>query len=165
MNQERKSAILLLEGWLPFVAAVGTFIALFYWRVKIASYFGVGGWNLENLFAAVFDWASIQTGFLFGVYGFVVANSDGFIERVRGTMAMRRFTSYTFRATSLGFALTVASMPLIIISPKITDSSSYWFLVVILWFAAFIWAFLAFLRVAYIFGLIARVKRNEFIGA
>ena len=162
--KQSSSFKLVVEALGPLFFGILSLVALIHFRTDLTAQYIQLGWKLENLYSAVFGWASIQTGFLFGVYGFVVGNTDGFISEVRGTRAMSRFVGYTLRATLIGFILTLATMPLIVADPSLTQESGLVYYLIAAWLAIFVWAFMAFLRVAYIFGLIVRVKRDTFIG-
>jgi hypothetical protein len=151
---------LFLESWGPLLAGGLSFAALLYWRDEIVSQFANHGWKAEGLYGAVFNWAAIQTGFAFGVYGFVAGKTGGFIEAVRGTVAMARFQGYVKAANVLGFVLTVLSIPLLVTNPDLTAPTSAAYAVVSGWFALFVWAFVTFLRIAYTFGHISGVKDN-----
>jgi hypothetical protein len=139
---------------------------IFFWRVEIAAHFAPEGWKAESLYSAVFNWASVQSGFVFGIYGFIVSKRDGFIGEIANTRTFAQLTRYARRAYLTGFALTFASLPLTVAQPVIDDSSSRAFLVTAVWFAAFIWTFCAFLRVAFIFGALVAVpdKRDRIPG-
>jgi len=114
--------------------------------------------NLDGVFAAVFDWSSIQTGFLFAVYGFVVGKGDGFIAAVRKTEAMREFTRTIKRAILTGFVLTITSMALLFYPLK---PLGWEFWIISVWLALFVWAFLLFCSVAYTFGVIVKVPDQQ----
>jgi hypothetical protein len=60
-----------------------------YFRNGIASHFGPGGWQPGNLYNAVFNWASIQSGFVFGIYGFIATKQGGFIGELANKRIMR----------------------------------------------------------------------------
>lgn len=159
----KKSRRLLFELWAPFCAAVVVFVVLVLSKATVVGFFAHYQLNAAGLFASIFDWASIQTGFLFGVYGFVVGKAEGFIAEVKSTKAMVRFVRYTGRATIIGFLLTACSMPLIVASPSVANATPTTYYLLCLWFALFVWGFFAFLRVAYIFGIIVRPKEQQLI--
>lgn len=164
-KKTNKGLILLMEEYGPLLASLMFFAIFLYYSEKMTHYFVVGGWQSEGLYTAIFDWSAIQTGFAFGVYGFVVGKTGGFIAALRGTKAMERFISYIWKANIIGFFLTVSSIPLIVVNPKITEDNFLIYSVVSLWFCIFIWSFLSFLRLAYNFGKIVSVKDKEFKGA
>lgn len=151
------------EDWGPFGAAAICFVLMIIFRGQILPLFSLGadGWSLDNLYSAIFNWSSIQTGFVFGIYGFVVGKSDGFIAEIRRTVAMTQFLSYTKKAIIIGFMLTFASIPLVVIANTIELSRWPDFIFIAAWFSLFVWGFLSFMRVAYMFGLIARVTDKK----
>jgi hypothetical protein len=128
--------------------------------------FSPNGWQAGNLYGAVFDWALIQSGFVFAIYGFIVTKRGGFIGAITSAQSYEQFIGYTRRACLGGFGLTISSLPLLIASPEINDSKSYGFWIVMPWFAFFIRAFGAFLRVAFSFGIMVAVpdRRERIIG-
>jgi hypothetical protein len=153
-------ATLFLESWGPLLVGALSFAALLFWRAEVVSQFANRGWKAEGLYGAVFNWAAIQTGFAFGVYGFVAGKTGGFIDAVRGTVAMSRFHRYVKTANVLGFVLTVLSIPLLVINPDLKAPTTLIYAVAAAWFALFIWAFVTFLRIAYTFGHLSGVKDN-----
>ena len=120
--------------------------------------------SLSGLYAAIFDWSAIQTGFLFAVYGFIAGKKDGFVEAIANTPAMSFFNSSLKKAIIVGFLLTIISMPLIVV-PLSVDGFNIWYFLLCAWFCLFIWAFLLFCRVAYTFGVIVQVPDNADIPA
>lgn len=143
------------------MAAGMSIVILYVFSGEVADKFRESIWNASNLYSAVFGWAAIQTGFAFGVYGFIAGRRDGFVGALQGTIAMVRFVTYVKRAVVAGFILTFFSLPLIIAAPSLDAPFSWSFLVAVCWFSIFVWAFCAFLRLAYNFGRIARVKDNR----
>lgn len=120
--------------------------------------------QLTSIYSAIFDWAAIQTGFLFSVFGYIAGKSDGFLAAIRNTPGMKNLYGYIRRATIMGFTLTILSIPLVMLDAKPAGlDASYVF--VCAWFSLFFWAFLSFLRVAYIFGIIVKVPDRRDIPA
>jgi hypothetical protein len=165
--RRRKSLGLMAEQYGPLAASAACALAIYIVAPSIIAKFRVsGGWQVSSLYGAVFNWSAIQIGFSFGVYGFVAGKNDGFVQEIRERLAMHRFLGYVRRANIGGFALTVASLPLAIVNPPISDPRSLLFLVIVVWFSLFLWSFLAFLRVAYGFGRLSSVRdQPEFYGA
>lgn len=124
-----------------------------HFRLEIAGKFSPDGWNPNNLYGAIFNWSSIQSGFVFAIYGFIVTKRDGFVGKIVGGGSYEKFLGFTKRACLGGFALTITSLPLLIATPKV-DASARLFWVQAMWFSLFVWAFCAFLRVAFSFGVI-----------
>lgn len=152
----------LFERFAPLVLGFITFAIIYFWRVEIAANFEPNRWKAESLYGAVFNWASVQSGFVFGIYGFIVSKRDGFIGEIAHTHTFGELTRYARRAYLTGFALTFASLPLTVAQPAINNPASDAFFIAAIWFAAFIWTFCAFLRVAFIFGaLVAVPDRRE----
>lgn len=144
------------ERYAPALLASLTLATLIYFRSSISGEFTPHGWQSSNLYSAVFNWASIQSGFVFGIYGFVVTKRDGFAGEVaKAEASFNQFLTYARRAYLTGFALTFVSLPIMVINPRIAGSSTTEFWIVAIWFAAFVWTFCAFLRVAFIFGIIS----------
>lgn len=165
--KQRKSLGLLIEQFAPLAISASCAVAIYILAPAIIAKFNLPeGWQVSSLYGAVFNWSAIQTGFSFGVYGFVVGKNDGFVQEIRDKLAMHRFLGYVRRANIGGFALTVASLPLAIVNPPIADPGSIIFLAILAWFWLFLWTFLAFLRVAYGFGHLSSVRdQPEFYGA
>lgn len=115
--------------------------------------------EMQNVFAAVFDWASIQTGFLFAVYGFVAGRADGFIGAIRKTQAMEKFRRLLKGTIFAGFGLTLFSMVFLIYPLKPSPGWEYY--VLSTWFAGFCWSFFLFCVVAYRFGIIINVPDQD----
>ena len=161
----RGSLIKRAESTFPFVLGASISAIMLIFRAQITAHFIGGSWSLTGLYGAIFNWAALQTGFLFSVYGFIAAKQGGFIEVIRHTVFMSDFMRYTRRSIIMGFILTFSSIPLIIINLNFKNGRLGPFLIVDLWIGLFVWAFLTFVRVAYIFGIIARVRDQERIPA
>lgn len=146
-----------IERFAPLALGLAALAAIYMLRIDIASNFEPNRWKAESLYSAVFNWASVQSGFVFGIYGFIVSKRDGFIGEIAHTHTFAELTRYARRAYLTGFALTFASLPLAVAQPSISDPASNAFLITAVWFAAFIWTFCAFLRVAFIFGALVAV--------
>lgn len=156
---------LALEKWGPVVISAVVTCALIVMKVKMLSLVAESKIQPSNLYSAVFNWSAVQVGFSFGVYGFLLTKSDGFVGAVRKSVAMKRFTAYVRRGTVGGFLLTIASIPVTVASPS-PGSSDFTYYALSFWFGLFIWTFLAFIRIAFIFGRLASVPDQEpFIGA
>ncbi|WP_099556609.1 hypothetical protein [Hartmannibacter diazotrophicus] len=149
---------LKVEQYGPVFSGSATFIVLCVFKDATLSHFVEHDLSIEALYSAVFDWASIQTGFLFGIFGFIASKGDGFIGEIRNSMPMKHFIKYTKWAIYIGFILTITSMPLIVLDKKAADIDDTWFYIIALWFSMFVWAFLAFARTAYIFGVLVAVE-------
>ena len=159
------SISLLSEKYIPvLIAAAATSICLLL-QTEIVCLFRNYDLSMRGLYSAVFGWSAVQTGFLFGVFGFVAGSQDSFISEVRDTIPVRRFVVYTRNATLIGFILTFASMPMMVINLDRPSENLCAYVLTALWFGLFVWAFLAFARVAYLFGLLMQPKAKPFIPA
>lgn len=140
--------------------AVPWLIIAYYYKDWFVNKVTFGDISLNGLFSAVFGWASIQTGFIFSVFGFVATKTGGLVEEFRSTPYIFVFESYVRRAMYLGLILTVYSIPMMSYKVDVDSPTQYW--IVCIWFALFIWAFGAFLRVALNFGqLLSRNKGDD----
>ncbi len=148
----------IVERFGPISLAALSSLLLYYFRSDLIHLSISGDINVSNIYSSVFDWSSIQTGFLFAIFGFVAGKTDGFIHRIKDTPEMRLFLKYTKRALLLGFAITFASIPMTVTSFDIAKGASWKFHVFAAWSFLSVWGFFSFLRVAYIFGDIIKVK-------
>lgn len=157
---------LWFERTAPIAVGLVVFCTVALLRDSIAAQFSPTGWQAANLYNAVFNWASIQSGFVFGIYGFIATKRDGFVGEIFGGRSFQQLLSYARRAYVSGFILTFASLPLMVINPQIGDAGSLKYWIVAVWFASFAWTFCAFLRVAFIFGIVVAVpdKRAVIVG-
>ncbi len=154
------------ERYAPLGAGILTLFFCWYFKSQITEKFSPNGWQADNLYGAVFDWASIQSGFVFAIYGFIVTKKDGFIGAITPAQSYSQFIGYARCACLGGFALTLSSLPLLIISPVIDETKNREFWIVAVWFAFFVWAFCAFLRVAFSFGIMVAVpdRKERIVG-
>src|SRR5437868_1788817 len=106
---KRNGFWLAVERYGPLGLTLVAMVAIYLTAAPIVASIEASKWQVANLYTAVFTWSAIQTGFAFGVYGFVVGRSEGFIPEIRDTIAMRRFLGYVKRANVGGFVLTIAS--------------------------------------------------------
>ena len=153
-----KKIFWLIEAYGPITCGALTLLALWYLRGSLLPLMAEDRISIGNLFSAIFGWASIQTGCVYAIYGFIAGKTDGFIGEVRNTRSMKRYSTYIKRAIFSGFILTVFSMPLIVWKFKIELDDYKLFLGIAAWFSVFVWAFLSFARVAYIFGILIRIE-------
>lgn len=148
----------IVERFGPFALAIMAIAGIYTYRPNLLQLAAKGEIDFSNLYSSVFDWSSIQTGFLFAIFGFVAGKTDGFIHEIKATPEMQSFLLYTKRALALGFMITFFSVPLIVTSFDIAKGPSWKFHLFSLWSFLSVWGFFAFLRVAYIFGALIKVK-------
>lgn len=158
MRGSRYSVSYLTEAYAPVAAGAATLAALWFARHDLLPLMATDRLSVGNLFSSVFGWASIQTGCVFAIYGFVAGKTDGFIAQARTTRSMRRYNKFIMRAIVSGFVLTITSMPLIAWKFTVKADDVLLFGIFSVWFSIFVWAFFSFARVAYIFGLIVRAE-------
>jgi hypothetical protein len=157
---------LAVERFGPLALTIGAMAGIYFEATTIVALIVASKWQVANLYTAVFTWSAIQTGFAFGVYGFVAGRSEGFIPEIRDTIAMKRFLGYVKRANIGGFLLTIVSLPLTIINPSPAPQGSLQFFAILVWFGLFVWTLLAFLRIAYSFGHLSSIRdQPAFFGA
>lgn len=165
---ERRSATgfgLLIERFGPIALTLVIVLLIVTFRSTLLKQAHDQNVQPANLYSAVFNWSAIQVGFAFGVYGFVLTKTDGFVGAIRSSIAMARFIKYVRSGTLGGFLLTVASVPITALSPN-PSASTLWFYILTAWFGLFVWTFLAFLRIAFNFGRLSSVPDQEpFYGA
>ena len=111
-----------VEKYAPILFATVSVFALFWWKAEIQLNASSGKIIFIDLYAAVFDWSAIQTGFLFAIFGYVAGKKDGFIEAVKHTTHMTTFLGYQRSAIALGFMITFFSIPLMVMGFKVHAS-------------------------------------------
>lgn len=155
-----------IERFAPIGAGVVSLVLIYFFRSDISAQFVEGGWKVDGLYNAVFNWASIQSGFVFGVYGFIASKRDGFVGELAKGRSFDTLLTYSRRAYMTGFGLTFVSLPVMIVEPTISQSTSQSFWIIAIWFSLFCWTFCAFLRVAFLFGMVAATpdRKPEIMG-
>lgn len=155
----------ILERFGPFSLAIVSVVTMYVFKADVMTMARAKDVDFSNLYSSIFDWSSIQTGFLFAIFGFVAGKTDGFISRIKNTPEMRLFLLYTKRALFLGFAITISSVPLTVTSFDVSAAGAWRYHVLCAWLFLSTWGFFSFLRVAYIFGDLLKVKDVEkFVG-
>lgn len=144
---------------LPSIAAVMAPVAVFASRDTLAAQFASDSWDVSAFYSAIFDWSSIQSAFLFGIYAFVLSRSEPFIKAIDGTATFENLRSYSRRTLYLTFALTLVSMPLAVTSPKPSSdllSPALWIFAGLSSLASY--TFCRFLKVVRVFGKIEGMR-------
>lgn len=150
----------IIKKFFPGLISIVTIIILLYYRDIIIDSVTSGKIILNGLYAAVFDWSAIQTGFLFGVFGYITGKTDGFMVAIKNTKAMGNFKWNLKKAMLAGFVLTFTSMPMIVYPLK-PNVFAVHYVIFCVWIGLFVWAFILFCLVAYNFGVILKVPDNE----
>lgn len=147
-----------IEKYGPIVISVISVSVLYYFRTSITISCDIKAIDFTTLYSSSLNWSSIQTGFIFGVFGFVAGKKEGFIAAVQNTSEMKLFSGYMRTAMALGFFVTMTSIPLVVLSFSVSSSVPWHYHVFCAWAFLSIWSFFAFWRVAYIFGILIRPK-------
>jgi len=146
-----------IERYGPLSIGLLAALLLLAFNEKIVGLAAAGLIDISSLYSAMFDWASIQTGFLFGVFGFVSGKSSGFMAEVAKTKAMIDFNRYTRTAILLGFTVTLVSIPLIVTAFHFKAGEPWRYATFVGWAFLTAWSFFSFARVAYVFGVMLKV--------
>lgn len=144
---------------LPAIAAISAPLAVFAWRDTLALRFANEAWNVGAFYSAVFDWSSIQSAFLFGIYAFILSRSEPFIKAIDGSEPFEALRSYSRRTLYLTFILTIVAMPLAVAEPKPGAdmlSPSLWVFAGLASLTAY--TFCRFLKVVRVFGKIEGMR-------
>ena len=64
---------------LPLIISLSVFGLILFFNENIVGLIVNKNLILGNVYNAIFGWSSIQTGFLFSVYGFIASKSGGLI--------------------------------------------------------------------------------------
>lgn len=144
----------LVRRWLEPLAAVAALGAVMWWRPQIAESFARGDWSLDSFYSAVFDWASVQSALLFGVYAFFLSRSEPFLQAIAESAAFLRLRRYVIRTLYLTLGLTVLALPVLVAPPSI--SSGWGYLVFTGFSVSLTYTFFCFLKVVRVFGKIER---------
>lgn len=151
----------LTDGWAvrwPSWAAIDSRLPLFSGAIGMAvmSLFGERafqymtdhGWNIANIYGAVFDLFSILTGLLFAVYGIVLTGANPFMQSLRRTNVYRRYRKHLKEGIYLGFLVTIGTLPLLVIEPKEIVTGSPLAVALSMWVGASVAGFHLFVRIA-----------------
>lgn len=148
-----------IERYGPLALVLPWIAIAYFCKDWMVSNINSGEISLSGLFSAVFGWTSIQTGFIFSVFGFVATKSGGLIENFRRSAYISIFERYVKKAMYSGLLLTVYSIPIMSYKVNVANEIQYW--IVVIWFSLFIWAFGAFLRVALNFGKLLSIGNDD----
>lgn len=142
---------------LEWIAAGLAGVGIISQRDRIVGRFVEGVWDLGAFYSAIFDWASIQGAFIFGVYAFFLSRSEPFIQAIAPSPAFKMLRSYVVRTLYLTLILTVAALPMVVSPWRMTgDGFSGGFAVFLLQSMLAVYTFFCFLKVIRVFGKIER---------
>jgi hypothetical protein len=131
----------------PVMVGVALFAAIMVYGPTIFSAIGTDKSSLSTMYTAIAGIFAIITGFLANFYCTIQSLTDTRLRRISRTGVFLRFVSYIKIAIKAGFVVAIASIPYIILTPEITDSSTGR-LIVSIWFGACAYALCAFFRIA-----------------
>lgn len=151
----------VVERYGPIFLATMTVVFLLGFKDALISMYLCKIIDFSNLYSSVMTWASIQTGFVFAIFGFVAGKADGFVGEVKNTPAMVLFNKYLKWATILGFIITLITIPFMVGNVGIDGDIWGKYGLFCIWAFMSIWSFFAFARVAYIFGIILQPQDKK----
>lgn len=153
-----------LPGWrnlynaarsnLEWIAAIVAVVEIVLWREWITGKFISEAWELGALYAAIFDWSSIQAAFLFGIYAFFLSRTESFLKAVASSPFFPSLRRYVVRTLYLSMLLTVLSLPMLVAPLNVATIAGFAVLTILCGLTVF--TFFCFLRVIRVFGKIER---------
>jgi hypothetical protein len=141
----------ILERFYPIGLGIACAIGWLIGGHKLIVFAEAERWHLDQLYVAVFAFLSITTGFLATFYCTIICMSEGFVRAIRDTRVLARFLTFVKRAIVLGFCVSLASIPIMVITPLPQEPLTASAFVVAIWIGAATWAIAAFFRVATLF--------------
>lgn len=84
-----------------------------------------GGWDETRHYASLFNWASIQTAFLFGIYTFIIGRPGKFKSRFEKFGLYNDAMKYLRRTVFYSFTLSFSCLPLMFVSPNVGNWSGW----------------------------------------
>ena len=141
----------LFERYAPRTAAlIGMVIYIFFGPQAYATALA-REWDVQALYAAVFDTSSIVSAFLFSFLVFIRTTTNQFLEAFRDHPSYNILTRHFLWATATSFALTIGTIPFLVVVPKPLSLYSITFFVVLVWVGLTTYVIFAVLRSAYQF--------------
>lgn len=135
------------RSWAEEIAAGGVAgLLLWSWPHVSARFSAQNGWSASGLYSAVFSWTSIQVGFLFAVYTFVVPRTEPLFKAVAGTGVFERFKSYMLVSTYLTLLCALGAFILTVTNP-IPNAAPMVRLPLIIWMTFTVYTLFRFLKV------------------
>jgi hypothetical protein len=123
-------------------------VAWWLWGVHLVCLAEINRWHLDQIYTAMFGFTAVTTGFLGTFYCTVHSMTTGFIHRIRNTAVLRVFLRYTRTAIVVGFASSIISMIMMVVTPLPNSRVSWEMACSLMWVFTSIWAVLGFCRVA-----------------
>lgn len=147
---------------LPSMAGAFAFACVIVWRVPISNGLSSEDWDVGALYAAIFDWSSIQSAFLFGIYAFLLGRTEPFLKAIAETPAFERMRAHVRLTMIAALILTLVALPLLVARPIPSSSLcsfSLWAFGLLAFFTAYTSA--SFIKVVRVFWKIERVNKGR----
>jgi hypothetical protein len=138
---------------------VATFVLCLYFRAEIANFFGPEGWSISGFYSSVLNLGAVKTGFILGIYTYVVSKDTGFIGAIKGSSAYKEMITYLRRIFYTVFVMTFGSVPLAVVLPVPSEDVTWETFAFSFWAAFFVYTSFCFLRILRAFSAIERVRR------
>lgn len=136
------------EHAFPWAIGSGCAIAWLAGGHNVVSHAAESGWNLENIYGALFDLATVFTGFLSAFYGIVQSGDGKYISRIRDTLNFHTFIRFLRSAIICGATFSIFCIPFLIVEPLPKEPLSWEQFPLAVWAGFAGYSFSAFWRVA-----------------
>ncbi|MGU3496301.1 hypothetical protein ACLBXM_19855 [Xanthobacteraceae bacterium A53D] len=146
------------ERWAPLFAGSIALSLTLLLREAAVNFIAEYKISISQLITGIFGWASVMTGYIFGVYGIIIGKSDGFVQKIKETKSMSRFLGFVSTCLFLGILLTLLGIPLLVVDMSSGNITKFSYIASSIYFGIFVWSLAACFRVAIIFYTIMRVK-------
>ena len=108
-------------------------------------------WSINSIYASVFDMSSIVCAFLFSFFVFVKTTTNRYLDAARGSNTYNKLLKYFVSSIVSSFALSVVTIPFLVVNPAPTQISQISYLTVFPWVLLSGYVFAAVIRSAYHF--------------
>jgi hypothetical protein len=82
-------------------------------------------WEEARHYASLFNWASIQTAFLFGIYTFIIGRPGRFRDRFEGTKLYVDAMKYLRETVFRSFIFSFLCLPFMFVAPNVPKWSGW----------------------------------------
>jgi hypothetical protein len=137
-----------IEDHYPHGIGMAAGTAMLIYGPRVIACATASGWQLDQLYGAIFNLSTVFTGFLFTFYTFVVTTDRGFLGKAKHSLYFKRANGFTILAIVAGFILCVLSVPMLVRPPAPTGPGLAFLSI---WVAVAFWALLAFERATRVF--------------
>lgn len=146
---------------LPTIAATSVAVLYLAFQEMIVLKIACEEVSLSGLYRAIFGWAAIQTGFLFGIYTYISGKSGGFVGAVSRTATFQEFKSYILTTLRMALVVSLVSVPFIVLIPEPAKPWDFSSIVLCAWLCFCIFAFCCFCKVLRVFTSIDRANAHD----